>query len=139
MLVSNNLEHAHTIARAAGCFFNPDCDHCISNEKNGELLGGVIFTGYTGVSMRLHCAGFTPRWFDRDMCWMTFHYPFVQLGVRKIAVTIPSGNRKSLLFTEKLGFVEEVRIADMFPDGDLVVKSMMRENCRWLKRGSRGR
>ena len=139
MLIANNIEHGTVIAKEAGTFFNPACDHVIANVKNDRLLGGVIFTGYTGVSMALHCASFDVRWFDRDMCWMTFHYPFDQLGVRKITATIPSGNLKSLLFTKKLGFVEEVRIADIFPDGDLVLVSMKRDDCRWLERGRRGK
>ncbi len=139
MIVANDPEHARAIARAAGCVFNPELDHIICNVQNDRLLGGVIFTGYTGVSMALHCAGFTPRWFNRDMCWITFYYPFVQLGVRKITAAIPSGNHKSLLFTRKLGFVEEARIADMFPnDGALVFVSMTPEQCRWLERGKRG-
>lgn len=139
MLVLNNHEHARAIAKEAGCFFNPECDHCISRAEDGRLLGGVIFTGYTGASIGLHVAGFDPRWLDRDMLWMTFHYPFEQLGVRKITGTIPSGNRKALLFNRKLGFAEEARIADVFPDGDLVIMSMTRDQCRWLKRGTRGK
>lgn len=139
MITAGNLDHARAIATAAGCSFNPECDRCISSEKDGRLLGGVIFTGYTGVSIGLHCAGFDPKWVDRDLLWMAFHYPFVQLNCHKITATIPSGNLKALLFDRKLGFSEEARIKDATPDGDLIILSMRRDECRWLKRGQRGK
>lgn len=139
MIVANNLEHARAIAKAAGCYFNPECDHCISNEKDGRLLGGVIFQGYKRASIGIHAAGFDTHWLDRDMIWIAFAYPFDQLGVTKLFGQIPSDNRKALDFNRKLGFIEEVRISGVYPDADLIVMSMTREQCRWLKRGSRGR
>jgi hypothetical protein len=40
-------------------------------------------------------------------------------------------------FNTKLGFIEEARITGVFRDADLVIMSMRREDCRWLKRGHR--
>ena len=67
------------------------------------------------------------------MLWITFDYPFNQLGVKKLIGQVPSSNLKALEFDKKLGFKEEARISDVFPDGDLIVLSMRREDCRWLK------
>lgn len=139
MIESGNTDHADRIAATAGTFFNPKCDHVISRAEGEKLLGGVIFTGFTGASIGLHVAGFDPHWINRDILWLTFHYPFEQLGVKKITGTIHSGNRKTILFNRKLGFAEEARIKDVFPDGDLLIFSMRREDCRWLKRGSNGK
>jgi hypothetical protein len=139
VIVSGDVEHGRAVAKDAGTFFNPECDRVIANVKDGRLLGGVIFTGYQVASMGLHAASWDPHWFDRDMLWITFHYPFVQLGVSKIFVTIPMSNRKSISFCSKLGFVEEARLAEAFPDCDLSIMSMRKEHCRWLKRGSRGK
>lgn len=139
MIVAADIEHAREIAKAAGCFFNPECDVCLSRVEGDRLLGGVIFQGYKGASIGIHVAGFDPRWLDRDMLWIAFAYPFIQLGVTKLFGQIPSDNRKALDFNRKLGFIEEVRISGVYPDADLVVMSMTREQCRWLKRGSRGR
>jgi RimJ/RimL family protein N-acetyltransferase len=139
-MISAGIEaHGRAIAKSAGTFFNPECDHVISRHENGKLLGGVIFTGFTGSSIGIHAAGFVPHWVNRDLLWITFHYPFEQLKVKKLIGQIPSGNRKALDFNENLGFKEEARIADVFPDEDLVVMSMRREDCRWLNRGSRGK
>lgn len=139
LLEQGNVQHARAIAKAAGTFFNPECDHVISRQVNGRLLGGVIFTGYTGASIGLHVAGFDPNWINRDILWLTFSYPFSQLNCAKITGTIPSSNLAAVRFNEKLGFVEETRVKDVFPDGDLIIMSMRREDCRWLKRGSRGK
>lgn len=138
MIESGNLEHARIIAEEVGWFFNPACDHVISRSRNGKLLGGVIFTGYTGSSISIHVAGFDPRWINNDMLWIVFNYPFVQLGVRKLVGQVPSCNHKALDFDFRLGFKEEARITDVFPDGDLVFLSMRPEDCRWLKLKPRG-
>lgn len=139
MITLNNLTHAREIAKAAGCFFNPECDHCISNAKGDRLLGGVIFTGFTGASIGIHAGSFDPRWLDRNMLWIAFSYPFDQLGVDKLFGQIPSDNRKALDFNRKLGFIDEVRVPGVFPGADLIVMSMTRAQCRWLKRGQRGK
>jgi RimJ/RimL family protein N-acetyltransferase len=67
------------------------------------------------------------------MIWVCFNYPFVQLGCSKLFGQVPASNRKALEFDLKLGFIEEARVKDVFPDGDLIVIAMKREDCRWLK------
>lgn len=139
MITAGNLDHAHAIGKATGYFFNPACDVVISREKDGKLLGGVIFTLFTGASISTHVASFDPCWVDRDLVWIVFNYAFEQLGVGKIICRIPASNRKAIEFGYKLGFMLETRISDVFPDGDQLIISMRRENCRWLKRGYNGR
>jgi RimJ/RimL family protein N-acetyltransferase len=133
MIVFNNANHGHDIAAAAGTAFNAHTDVCIARVENGELWGGVTYTAYTGASIGLHIAGFRPDWVSRDMIWVCFNYPFVQLGCSKLFGQVPASNRKALEFDLKLGFIEEARVKDVFPDGDLIVIAMKREDCRWLK------
>lgn len=139
MITAGDLDQANAIARCAGTFFNPVCDTCIVNVRDGRLLGGVIFTGFNGASIGIHSGSFDQRWLDRDMLWIAFAYPFEQLGVNKLIGQIPSDNRKALDFNRKLGFIEEARIEGVFRNADLIVMSMTRANCRWLKRGHRGK
>ena len=133
MIVFNNADHGHKIAKAAGTAFNAYSDVCISRVEGDELWGGVTYTAYTGTSMGLHVAGFRPDWVCRDMIWVCFNYPFEQLGCSKLFGQVPASNLKALEFDLKLGFIEEARIKDVFPDGDLIVLAMKREDCRWLK------
>lgn len=137
MITFGNHEHGRILAIAGGCFYNPESNVVISREKDGKLLGGVVFQAYNGASIVIQVASFDPHWLDRDMLWMAFHYPFEQLGVQKLFTQTPSNNLKALDFNRKLGFKDEARIAGVFRDADLVIRSMCREDCRWLKRGSR--
>lgn len=140
MITSGNLEHAYAIARAAGANFNPAHDHSVSrSNRDGKLLGGIIFTSFTGASIAAHVAGFAPRWINNNMLWISFSYPFEQLNVVKVVAPVPSRNLRALDFNYKLGFKQEARIADIYPDGeDLLILSMRREDCRWLKLKPRG-
>jgi len=137
MITVGNHVHGRALAVAGGFFYNPESNVVFSREKDGKLLGGVVFQAYNGASIVIQVASFSPRWIDRDLLWMAFHYPFDQLGVRKLFTQTPSNNRKALDFNAKLGFKDEARIAGVFRDADLVIRSMCREDCRWLERGSR--
>ena len=134
MIEFNNQDHGRILADEIGIQYNPEHDTVIARvTSQGNLLGGVIFNNYTGTSITIHVAGFSPTWINPDMLWVTFHYPFVRLGCRKIIGQVSSGNSRALEFDKKLGFIEEARIKDVYPDGDLVLVSMTREDCRWLR------
>ena len=124
------------MAEASGTVYNPESHVVISRDEDGKLLGGVIYQAYNKASIVIHVAGFVPRWLNRDLLWMAFHYPFEQLGVSKLFTQTPSNNHKALDFNTNLGFKDEARIEGVFPDADLIVRSMRREDCRWLTRGS---
>ena len=139
MIQMGNIEHGAAIARAIPRMFNPACDTVISNvTSEGNLLGGVIYDGHTGPCIFIHQAGFDKHWLSRDMLWVAFHYPFVQLNCSKLCGTIPSSNTALLSFNCRLGFSEETRIKDAYPDGDMIILSMKRDDCRWLKLQPRG-
>lgn len=137
-IVFNDHVHGYAIASASGTSFNPVVDICIGRVVGDKLLGGVLFQNYTGSSIGIHVAGFADHWINRDMLWVCFHYPFVQLGCSKLFGQVPSTNSKALEFNLNLGFKEVARIEDVFPDGDLIVLTMQREKCRWLKLKPRG-
>jgi hypothetical protein len=128
----NNPLHAELIAKAAGANLNRDMDQCISRSEDDVLLGGTIFTDYTGRSICAHMAGFVDHWINRDLLWVTFHYPFIQLKCEKIIGFLPIANQSALEFDRKLGFKEEAIIQDVYPQGDMVIVSMRKEDCKWL-------
>lgn len=139
----NNREHGERIARRIPRNYNPAVDPVISRvTPQGNLMGGVIYDGYTGSIVFAHQAAFTKHWLSKDMLWVLFDYPFNQLKVQKLCGTIPSSNPKLLEFNKKLGFIVECKIDGGYPDGDMLVLSMKRGDCRWLRlrppRGFRG-
>ena len=139
MIEAGNAEHARLIAKAAGTFFNPESDTVVSWTADGKLLGGVTFTCFRTASIQMHIASFDDRFVRRDRIRFVLSYAFEQLRVKKVIVTIPSGNLQSIKFCRKLGFSEEARVTDAFPDGDLILMTMRKDDCRWLERGPRGR
>jgi RimJ/RimL family protein N-acetyltransferase len=133
-IVFGNKEHGAEIARAIPRRFNPACDPVISNvSEDGKLLGGVIYDGYTVACIFIHQAGFSKKWLSKDMLWVAFDYPFNQLGCSKLCGTIPSTNEELLAFNTRLGFKVETRIRDAYPGGDMLILSMTRDECPWLK------
>lgn len=139
-IVLDDFYAAMQVAAAAPCDYNEGKDHCVARVKDGKLLGGVIFQGYTGASVELHVAGFHPRWLTRDFLWVAFAYPFIQLNCKKIIGRVVESNRRALEFDLKLGFTEEARVKDVYPDsGDLIILTMRREQCRWLNLSPRER
>lgn len=134
MIEFNNIVHGFKIAAAIPRPYNPGTDVVISKvTPEGNVLGGVIYDGFTGGCIFMHQAGFDRRWLVGNMLWLVFDYPFNQLHVRKVAGTINSRNEELLDFNRRLGFKEEARIKDAYPDGDMLVLTMDRADCRWLK------
>ena len=134
MIEIGNHVHAFKIAAAIPRPYNPAVDICFSRvTPEGNVLGGVIFDGFTGGCIFMHQAGFSKHWLTGNMLWMAFDYPFVQLGVNKVAGTINSSNQELLDFNLRLGFKEEARIRDAYLPGDLIVLTMPKADCRWLK------
>ena len=132
MIVFNNHQAAGLIAKQASIAYNPVMDVCIARIEDDRLLGGVIFQMFNGVSAVIHVAAVTKKWINRDMLWVTFHYPFVQLGLSKLIGLVKSTNAEAIKFDTALGFIEECRIKDAVPFGDMLIMTMTKQQCRFL-------
>jgi hypothetical protein len=103
--------------------------------KDGELVVGIMYDGFTGaggsimMSSRCDNPKATSRWFY----WAIFDYPFNQLGVKKCNVLVHENNDRALKLNIKLGFIRDTDLKDYFPDGDAILLSMYKKDCRWLK------
>lgn len=98
-----------------------------------KLLAGVVFDSYNKASVQMHVAAVPgARWMTRAFLWTCFHYPFEQLKVNKILGPVGSANTAARRFDEHLGFVLETALKDAHPDGDLLIYSMTRDQCRFL-------
>lgn len=120
------------MALAGGAVFSPEGERCIARYVDGKLAGGVVYSNATQASLEMHVAGLCPRWLNRDLLWVAFDYPFMQLGVRKVFTRIQASNTEALRFNASLGFKDEAVLKDVFPDGDMVIRSMYKADCRFL-------
>jgi len=107
----------------------------IGYERNGALVAGVIVDHFNGASACLHVAGDGKNWLTREFLYCVFDYAFRQLNLNVVMGLVPSWNTQALRFDKHLGFVEQCRIPGAVPNGDLVILTMTREQCRWIKKG----
>lgn len=120
-----------TCERTGGTFESDST--AIGLEEDGELVAGVVFDNYNSRSICMHIAAIPgARWMTREYLWVCFAYPFNQLKVNKILGLVDSTNHAARKFDEHLGFMLECNIKDAGRDGDLLIYSMTRQQCRFL-------
>lgn len=107
-------------------------------EEDGTLTAGVLYDQYNGRSICMHVASDGSReWLTREFLAYAFAYPFLQLKVKKILGLVDSTNENALCFDEALGFKVECVVEDAGKTGSLVILSMSKDGCKWLKLGAR--
>ena len=105
----------------------------IGVEKDGKLIGGVLYDSYEiGYRCAMSCAGET-GWLSRKNLRIFFDYPFNQLKVNVITATALSKNVDSCRVLEGCGFKEMARIPECSALGDLIIYAMYRDDCKYLK------
>jgi len=120
----------HWVAeRVAGKYF-VEGSQAIGLERDGEIIAGVIYENWNGASIVCHIA--IERQMTKRYLKAIFTYPFEVCQVKKIIVPVSSTHAKSLKLVTKMGFVEEARVKDAAPDGDIIFLTLAREKCRFL-------
>jgi len=105
----------------------------IGIEKDGKLVVGVTYDGYTGSSICIHSRCDDATATTREFYRIIFDYPFNQLKVKRLTGLVSSNNHQAKRVDEKLGFKYEATLRDYFPDGDAIVYKMHKEDCRFIK------
>lgn len=102
--------------------------------RDGEVVCGVIYDEFNGTNVFMHVAAEVGgKWLTRDFLRCAFHYPFVQLGVKRITGWVEAHNFKARRFDEHLGFKEEARLKGAGTNGvDVILYVMRREDCRYV-------
>lgn len=97
----------------------------------GDKIEAVCgYDDFNGASIRAHIA--IDGQINREFLWFIFYYPFEQLRVKKIIAPVHGLNEKCVRFCEKLGFVEEAKITDVFPNGDLLFLTITKDKSKML-------
>ena len=105
---------------------------CIGLERHGVIVAGTLYDNFNRASLfaSIAIAGpITRRWL-----WAIFHYPFVHLGVNVLFGMVAEGNAKSRTLTEHLGFTLLADVPAADPSGSLLLYTMRKDDCRFLKR-----
>jgi hypothetical protein len=120
------------VSSRTGGTYSPT-DVGIGLEKDGVLVAGTLFDSYLGNSMCVHLAGDGKDWLNREFLHVCFDYPFNQAKIKKLIGLVDSTNTQARKFDEHIGFVLEATIKDAGRHGDLLIYSMTRQQCRYLK------
>jgi hypothetical protein len=102
-------------------------------ERDGKPICAVLFEEYTGRAMKIHVAKEPDSPIDRQWLYALFGYAFNQVKVHKLIGPIDSAHADALNFARRIGFVDEAVIKDAAPIGDILLLTMTREQCRFLK------
>jgi RimJ/RimL family protein N-acetyltransferase len=122
------------VCERAGGTWIPGRGSAIGLERDGEIVAGVLYEDYNGANVVMHVASDgTAQWMTPEYLRQCFEYPFKQLGCKRVTGIVPSSNERALRFDERLGFRVEATLKAAHPDGDLIVLSMRRDQCRWLR------
>ena len=70
---------------------------------------------------------------NKHIRWYAFHYPFIELNVKKIIAPIQSNNLKCIKFALNAGFICEHIMKNAGSNSDLWLLTMTKEQCRFLK------
>lgn len=100
--------------------------------EDGEPIAGVIYDTYNTVSISAHIWVAPGKKPSREWFVAIFDYPFNRLKVSKIVGQIGQTNANALRLDKHLGFVEEARVRDFSPEGDLLIYTMTKDQCKIL-------
>ena len=128
-LVTDHSAGHWTAGQTKGKYFEAN-SQSIGLKQNGEFVAGVIYENWNRRTITCHIAisgRLTPRYLA-----VIFDYPFNVCDVKKIIVPVDSTNSKSVNLVEKMGFTEEARIKDGMADGDMILYTLAKNDCKYL-------
>jgi RimJ/RimL family protein N-acetyltransferase len=128
--IENGPEIGYWVAKELNAGYFAERSQAIGLVKNGEIVAGVIYENWNGRSLMVHLVikdRITPAFLGA-----VFDYGFNVCKIEKAIAPVSSSNLKMIGMIEKMGFAEEGRIKDATPDGDIVLYTMKKADCRFL-------
>ena len=111
-----------------------DCT-AIGVARDNRLIAGIVYYNYHGHMLDISIAATDPRWCTRRVVRAVFTYPFEQLNVRRVQVSVPKHDKRNRRMLERAGFKFEGKRRQACQDGaDACEYSMLRHEAeRWLE------
>lgn len=110
----------------------PEDAQFIGQEKDGNLVAVVAFCNFVNNSCAMHIGTVGENWMDRNLLWACFDYPFIKLEKKVILATMEASNDEAIKLNRHLGFQDKALIEDAHENGDLLLMTMRKEDCKWL-------
>lgn len=110
----------------------PEDAQFIGQEKDGNLVAVIAFCNFVNNSCAMHIGTVGENWMDRNLLWACFDYPFIKLEKKVILATMEASNDEAIKLNRHLGFQDKALIEDAHENGDLLLMTMKKEDCKWL-------
>lgn len=99
-----------------------------------DIQAACLFDELSETNCNMHIASSGTRsWGNRRFAYTCFAYPFLTLKKKRITGRVRADNAQALRFDKHLGFVEEGRIREATPSGDLIILGMLARECRFIR------
>jgi len=128
--IENGPEIGYWVAGELDAGYFADRSQAIGLLKDGEIIAGIIYENWNRRSMVVHIVikdRITPAFIGA-----IFDYAYNVCNIEKAIAPVSSANAKSIRMVEKMGFTEEGRIKDASPDGDIILYTLKKTDCRFL-------
>ncbi len=93
-------------------------------------MASVIYDNYNGASIMAHIV--VEGRLTRAFLWAIFDYPYRVCSVEKIICPVEATNLRSRKLAENMDFAIEARLTDCHPNGDLLLYTLRKADCRFL-------
>lgn len=114
--------------------FVPDQAICFTSlAQDGSIMGVVAVNNFTEFNCELSVASNNPRFVNRTLLDVIFHYVFITAGKTRVTAIMEDGNEAALTLNRRLGFVDEGRAKCWYGKKDGIILRMLREECRWIR------
>ncbi len=105
--------------------------YAMGAEKDGQIVGGVVFNNFNGSNATAHIAVSKPNKLFLELLDHAFLYAFETCKLRRLTGLVDADNSKALKFDKHIGFVEEGVMKQAGSDGqDKHILVLWPENYR---------
>jgi RimJ/RimL family protein N-acetyltransferase len=103
-------------------------------ERDGKMVAAAIYEGFNSQNVWVHLAAEPgARWMTREYLRYCFHYPFNEMGVKRLSGYVNASNTQARKLNEHFGYQQEAVLRGAAPDGgDVILYVMWRTDCRFL-------
>lgn len=119
-------------------FTPPVTTFALVDEETGGIVGAAVFNDYNRSNIELSVVTERPQPFPKGVFRAVLHYPFIQLGCRRVTAKTRKGDHRARRLIRRLGFKPEGEMVDYYPDTEAaeadnaMVYGMTRDQCRWV-------
>lgn len=104
------------------------------NPDTNEIEWVIGYTSFLAKTCQMHVFNAKKKYTPRKLLWAAFDYPFNQCGLEVVFGVVNSQNKEAMRYDKHLGFTESARFPGAHDDGgDMVLFSMNKADCRWIK------